>query len=349
MSAMVASHPDQTKQALAHELYHCVQSLKIGESVGDDVPSSLWVIEGSANYFSNVVYPRANIEWPDTLGQNRRYDPTVPIYAQDELKVCGTSVFFQSLEVEKGKVALSNWALATQQNDNCPAERRRLSGLRGFVDDFLVSGKQYAVGKIVDTSHVNIKGLTPLAPEQISLSTDTVTLNTTPFTLKAFKLTLKPGHTYRMSGRTGSNRRIAWRFSSATAWKNMVDSIVVPCKDTGAIAILFISTKDADDDSTDLTIRQSKKRQTGESCPIDDGGGTGFVLYPLQDEQLNAVCPTGTHTVTLAAWCCPDGSELDEAHTQTASICCPDGMPRILFIRKEECATLTSCRCGLLQ
>ncbi|KAF5597412.1 hypothetical protein FPANT_4100 [Fusarium pseudoanthophilum] len=48
-------------QALSHEIYHCIQSLgKIGNH-----PDPQWVREGSANYFSNLVFPDSNAEWPD--------------------------------------------------------------------------------------------------------------------------------------------------------------------------------------------------------------------------------------------------------------------------------------------
>ncbi len=45
------------QQTMAHEIFHCVQDRKLPNGDGD-----VWWVEGSAEYFGNVVYPRANKE-----------------------------------------------------------------------------------------------------------------------------------------------------------------------------------------------------------------------------------------------------------------------------------------------
>jgi hypothetical protein len=62
-------------QTVAHEMYHRVQ-----QTLFDNPPSpSPWWIDGSANYFSNVVYPRLNEEWPAAC----TYHPEIVLYAND--------------------------------------------------------------------------------------------------------------------------------------------------------------------------------------------------------------------------------------------------------------------------
>ncbi|MEJ2486184.1 MAG: hypothetical protein P8Y68_10655, partial [Anaerolineales bacterium] len=52
---------EQYKQIVAHEMFHCVQDW----SFTNTKPYSIqkWWLEGSAHYFSNLVYPNANREW----------------------------------------------------------------------------------------------------------------------------------------------------------------------------------------------------------------------------------------------------------------------------------------------
>ena len=51
--------PDQFKQIIAHEVFHCVQDQRKPAYVYEDTE---WYIEGTAEYFSNVVYPKADLE-----------------------------------------------------------------------------------------------------------------------------------------------------------------------------------------------------------------------------------------------------------------------------------------------
>ena len=129
-------------QKLAHELYHCVQGNTPGGTPSTSDPSSLWVIEGSANYFSNLVYPLSNVEWPQP---NRNYDPVLPIYAQIGSNVYGAGMYFQALELPRGYLYLHHWVMATEQTDNAAEERTRLSTLPNFIDDFYVFAKQFSL------------------------------------------------------------------------------------------------------------------------------------------------------------------------------------------------------------
>ncbi|KAG5809428.1 hypothetical protein H9Q74_006279 [Fusarium xylarioides] len=95
-------------QALAHEIYHCVQSLgKFGNH-----PDPQWVREGSANYFSNLVFPDSNAEWPDKKHSGVPYKPALPIYAHVGLEAYATSIFFQA-QVKMDEDDLNRFVQAT--------------------------------------------------------------------------------------------------------------------------------------------------------------------------------------------------------------------------------------------
>ncbi|MGD2027771.1 MAG: hypothetical protein PVI99_08145, partial [Anaerolineales bacterium] len=52
---------DQYQQAVAHEVFHCVQSWSFPNTKPYDTHK--WWMEGSAEYFSNLVHPSANLEY----------------------------------------------------------------------------------------------------------------------------------------------------------------------------------------------------------------------------------------------------------------------------------------------
>jgi hypothetical protein len=85
------------KQVVAHEIFHCFQGKNIG------VPSNYfhnhstsWWVEGTAEYFSNLVYPMANREW----GSGREYFAFTTLTEQKSAP--STAIFFQYLETGAG-------------------------------------------------------------------------------------------------------------------------------------------------------------------------------------------------------------------------------------------------------
>lgn len=87
----VALTPD-AMQTIAHEIYHCVQECFLRNRPGHS--PSQWVIESSANYFSNLVFPKVNLEWDWAI----EYYPDKPIWQH----TYEASLFFQSLESTRG-------------------------------------------------------------------------------------------------------------------------------------------------------------------------------------------------------------------------------------------------------
>lgn len=56
------------KQAIAHEIFHCFQAWNLRDQLNGPGLDSSWWVEGTAEYFSNLVYPAVNAEhefWPE--------------------------------------------------------------------------------------------------------------------------------------------------------------------------------------------------------------------------------------------------------------------------------------------
>jgi hypothetical protein len=316
-------------QALSHEIYHCVQGLSGLANYLDPE----WIHDGSANYFSNLVFPDSNAEWPDKKHSGHAYKPTLPIYAHAGLDAYTTSIFFQSLENKVDRKALHEFVVSTPGGSRGLKERNRLSGLEDFTDEFFYFARGFALGKIQDTNGASIP-IQEIPPLSASINLDkagttgTVMLTSTPFTISVFKVTVKSGQSARIYSSANEHQRLAYRRLDDKVWTDMATSssgksIDLPCntKTTAEdIIILFISTADVKSDKVKVTITTSRPKKCGAR--------SGFVLYPLYNPTTGGgYCPPNTHSSRLAIWCCPDGMQLDESVASEVSICCPTGEP----------------------
>lgn len=273
------SNDDERLQMFAHEMYHCVQESMFG-SLPDPSP---WWVEGSANYFSNVVYPSVNGEWR----YERTYHPDIVLYANDLYSTYSTSIFFQSMEPSKRPVGVNNWIRNQGALSADPlAERTRLSGLPDFVDDFHLFAKQFSLGKVMDSDGINYVPIdNPVQPHAVTLTsgvplTDSIvgvtTLSAPPFTVQVFAFSVGGGQTVTISysSNTLSNVLISYKLDGDTAWTTLPNAavtstegtIVLPCNDGNpvTITILFTSTDDVDVADADITITQVSEDDTCE-------------------------------------------------------------------------------------
>ncbi|KAF5545965.1 hypothetical protein FNAPI_8987 [Fusarium napiforme] len=312
-------------QALAHEIYHCIQSLgKIGNH-----PDPQWVREGSANYFSNLVFPDSNAEWPDKEHSGVAYK-----YAHVGLEAYATSIFFQTQD-KMVEDDMNRFVLATPGGSSGVQERTRLSHLSSFTREFFIFAKAFALQQIKDTNG----DLIPIAKiNAVSASiqfdkagtTGTATLTSTPFTISVFKIAINRGRTAKIYSSADDNQKLAYRKSDAKSWTDMATdsssgrTIDLACDEKNtkqAYIVLFISTKDVRSDKVKITVATGKPKKCGAR--------SGFVLYPLFNPTTSgSYCPKGTHSSKLAIWCCPDGTQLNEQVAQQISICCPTGQSR---------------------
>jgi hypothetical protein len=81
------TNQNRTKQAIAHEMYHCVQ----GFSINNKSHKINWTNEGSAQYMSNIVFPNINMEWP---GLEYSSNPALTIHQQIGRDKYVTALFF---------------------------------------------------------------------------------------------------------------------------------------------------------------------------------------------------------------------------------------------------------------
>lgn len=261
----------EAEQTIAHEMYHCVQAERLGN--GPNPNACVWLEEGSAEYFSNVVYPTVNSEWSDF----KDYHPEWPIYDHTGDNAYATDLFFQSLEQSRGIVYINSWVLSTTEDQFEDQERTRLSNLANFADDFHLFAQQYSLESIVDTGGQTIPIPNPAIPSPVAISliSDTsgiASLSTIPFTITVYTVSMDGGQTVTISSSAQGNQRVDYRQSSEVVWTTMPSgsvssaegTLVVPCNggNPTTILILFTSAEDVDSDTVVLTITQQDQDDT---------------------------------------------------------------------------------------
>ncbi len=139
------------KQAVAHEIFHCYQArnLTAQMTVPHDVRD--WWSEGTATYFSNVVYPNANHEFIFVNRFDGHSDDT-PLYRMDY----DTFGFWQFLADRWGDNDVLTY-LETMPASGGPDEQRdRLASTPGIGDIFHEFGKTYLDLAIADSGGTSI-------------------------------------------------------------------------------------------------------------------------------------------------------------------------------------------------
>lgn len=93
IDAFKKQSPERQRQMLAHEIFHCIQDTMWREKiVNTPQRAHEWWSEGSAVWFSNLVYPSSNQEFD----YNDDYMGNSPLVLQKEGNSYGSYLFFQS-------------------------------------------------------------------------------------------------------------------------------------------------------------------------------------------------------------------------------------------------------------
>ncbi|KAF7545466.1 hypothetical protein G7Z17_g9147 [Cylindrodendrum hubeiense] len=282
-------------QSVAHEIYHCVQGSILGNGP-KDTPTN-WVIEASADYFSNIVFPYADGE----VDREITYQPGVPIWKQERYV---PALWFQSLEWARGIVYLHDFVMSTTFAASDDGERARLSAIPGFIDDFYLFALQFSLNHIYDTNGKLDPIQNPPEYNNVVWSVNddategTAELETVPFTISGFRLQFEAGQNVKIYSSATSNQRIAWRRKGETVWNEIPNFgssggsegvIELPCASgPQRISVLVISTENKASDKVKLHYVQQYK---DDNCCRKD-----------PKKRDSAECPAGsTSTATSSA------------------------------------------------
>ncbi len=136
------------QQLLAHELFHCFQFKQVGSDVffAADRAGGWWY-EGTAEYFSNVVYPAHDFEH-ENLGRLRRLEPGQSIF---ELSY-ENFAFFQHFANRQGNAAVVEFMTTMPPGGGRAAQMAAASAWPGMDELFHDFARAFVSDGIIDSS-----------------------------------------------------------------------------------------------------------------------------------------------------------------------------------------------------
>ncbi len=187
---------DSFKQAIAHEVFHCFQAWHIPAETNGSPAANTWWAEGSAEFFSNVVYPATNNEWQFIDSFDAR-SATTPIYQMGY----ENTIFFQYLANTIGVTGLMD-LLQSLPGKTTPEETAAaLAAYPDMENLFHDFARAFMDRNIADTSGVLLPIKGTLAPGyHITINKDaSAALATAPFVLSRYQFTFAAQNLFNVS------------------------------------------------------------------------------------------------------------------------------------------------------
>lgn len=180
------------KQAVAHEIFHCLQAINIYLPPDyNHAHSANWWVEGSADYFSDLVYPKANREHYN----QRQYNLDVPITEQKN--PYSTSLFFQFLKQEGvGEINTIIQELKKQPRNNNKKGALTALATWPLMDYYFHEFAKAILNKTISDSGGGLSGMPSTGPSfqfELDPYTPAVTIGLRPFAATTLELKMPRG------------------------------------------------------------------------------------------------------------------------------------------------------------
>jgi hypothetical protein len=174
---------DEFHQVVAHEMFHCFQFRNLPAQMRVGPPAYNWWVEGSADYFSNVVYPKVNNEWGQHLADFDARSPFTPITQM----AYSNAIFFQYLGNEIGNRGIIDLLVTLPSSGGEAEQQAALRAYPGFAALFQGFAEQYLDGAIVDTGGEKLPVHPAIKPETPEIaSTTIIEYNAHPFVVNRY-------------------------------------------------------------------------------------------------------------------------------------------------------------------
>ncbi len=283
---------DQFKQLVAHEAFHCVQ----GQILPDQMKagSKGWWSEGTANYFSNVVYPNANLE--QDLFLNKFHQKSAESSLQD--MSYETFVFFQYLANHYGddqEIINILKTMPTATSSTHVDQAQKLAEVDQMDEIFHQFGRDYFDGKIKDTDGTFIPsdtlpmkytGKTPFL--EFANVGDSREKGAYIFILARYELDYEERkrftQTFEVKHATHSIKQLRDNnFLAEWPWQTLGNTVVTGCQDPTEYFLLITSTDIPNKDIKHLKNKIDKVDNRPCSCYFEaalTGAAGGFYISP---------------------------------------------------------------------
>lgn len=261
------SDPEKFKQLIAHELFHCTQFWRYGSL---NLVTVAWWAEGTATYFSNLVYPTANQEY-EYIGDFDELSPDSKL--NNRFMRYGNFLFFMYLGDRDGPSqviamtdSLTNRYGGGGTESSGASQLRALSGYPGIEDLFHNFGQDYLDRRLSDTGG----GLLPVHPrpgETLRYPENTLDPSALPFVLSRYQLIFEEGHEYQLDifPNGGPGREAVRPSEIGDRWGAMPEDVFASCG-TAEYKLLITSTAPSEADEHFLSLNA----MAGERLGCDD-------------------------------------------------------------------------------
>jgi hypothetical protein len=333
------------QQALAHELYHCVQrTYGVDLPVQDTHRPANWWFEGSAEYFANIFFPDTR---PDHM---QSYHPRFQLFNQRGSSGYGASLFFQHLSnTFTPDIAIHNWVVARKDSTAVMAtresEQRWLSSDTFITNAFPSFATQFFDGRILYNNDqpvlTSLRKATPTYMSDIPKKPGvySVVTRVLPFTIwETLKIALPSerliSFTFKTPFAQDSGTVLQYRKVDDVTWKTVPKEASTTI-DAGCSVYQFLATSTLDADLTktfDVTItftvkkrpqKHKQRRQEVEGNPVPGNGSTSDDVAVNPDVSTPSNGTPGEVTVVSISE--NEGDEDDQEGSSCPTSTCLNG------------------------
>jgi hypothetical protein len=278
-----AADGQRVRQLVAHELWHCFQFDNMrGQLNGDPPPGvqqywtdiTMWWAEGSADYFSNLVFPSANLE---RNGQTS-FDFKKQLHLQTGAGAYGASLFFQSMGNTNSPEAVVAFLKSLPTKGNQDAQRAALAAYGGLNADFHIFAKEIINNELMDSDGkpVAIDFTGDQRETALDEGTTRIAMDMKPFVIRPFVFKLEKGRLYTFPGlgklAFDEHMKASYRFENAWYEANSDLKIDTRCEGMPVtdVMLLFTRTDDsAGGEAADQSPAEIDVKAEKSECPCD--------------------------------------------------------------------------------
>ncbi len=242
---------DWFKQALAHEVFHCFQTVNLAaQMMGTPRSVRKWWSEASAEYFSNVAFPAVDEE-------NRFVDEFDGLSPTDSITDMAYEdvVFFQYLADVQGTGAVMQFLRDLPDHGGMAEQRAQLASYPHMQDVFHAFGQAYLDGQIADEGGDGNLPVNPALDDLVDYpGSSGFDLEAEPFVLRRLRLGFDPDLVYTItSDSSGAEGKEAVRLGGpGGGWGPIPEALNTSCPTPQSV--LLITSAVAEDQPRDVAI-----------------------------------------------------------------------------------------------
>lgn len=233
-SAMTVNE-SQYKQIIAHEIFHCFQAWNLRKQLNEPGSDSDWWVEGTAEYFSNLVYPSVNLEheWAPDFSELSTAKPLTNMTYEN-------FAFFQFLGNRIGPVGVIVMLTTMPTAPGMDAQVAALAAVPGMEDTFEEFTRAVIDNTIVDSDGRVIHLDANYTEEYSFADLSSRDFSGQPFVLARYLINFASEKAFVVETRSDGAGRSAWR--GGAEWAPAPVSAAGGCEDLPFDVLYVITT-----------------------------------------------------------------------------------------------------------